>query len=178
MHASKYSRSVYLLTSECTVHIQCMYAKRRICFDLFLMYSAAIIIIINFFVFFPSKDPVTIKFLVSEDIDVHFEFAVMGEILSEKFQVSSTTCKRIHADTHVHVDKTRLTGSLTCLTGLSISFLRIILRVSHVHDLNAHISLFGIQFFFRFCYYFFLLIFFTDCAGWTDITSSLYTDCV
>ena len=148
MYASKYSRSVYLLTSECTVHIHCMYAKRRMCFILFLMYSATII----FLFFFSSKDPVTIKFLVSEDVDVHFEFAVMGEILSETFQVSSTPARE---STHAHVDKTCQTGSLTCLTGLSISFLRIILRMSHVHDLNAHISLFGIQFFFRFCYYFF-----------------------
>ena len=52
MHANKYSRSVYLLTSEYTVHIHCMYAKRKTCFGLFLVHPATIIIIINFFVFF------------------------------------------------------------------------------------------------------------------------------
>lgn len=36
------------------------------------------------------------KFLVSEDVDVHFEFAVMGEILSEKFQVSGTPAENPH----------------------------------------------------------------------------------
>ena len=84
------------------VSVQYMYAKRRMGFGLFLVHPATIIIIIiiyYFLFFFPSKDPVTIKFLVSEDVDVHFEFAVMGEILSETFQVSSTTCKRIHTCT-------------------------------------------------------------------------------